>query len=769
MPLGFILQPTYRIESNRPVVHLYGKLQSGESFLVRDDRQRPHFWILADDEEKAVELGARLRGERGERSTMDRRPVLRVELEIPQQAPPLRDRLSAAGIECFEADVRFAYRYLIDRGIRGTLTIEGEERPGNGVDVLFENPLVGPATWTPELSVLSLDIETDPRARKLYSIGLSGCGADEVLIHRPEGDSPTNAVGFRSERELLQAFVRRVRELDPDVLTGWNVVGFDLAVLARIASGCGVRLTLGRGPEPLRVRSAGGQRGGSDAVLPGRVVLDGIDLLRGAFVKMESYALNAVALALLGKGKTIHGSDRAAEITRRWREDPAALADYNLVDAQLVLEILERLRLIPLTVERSTLTGMPPDRVSASVASFDYLYLSELSKRGRVAPMVGVGGDLGEQSGGHVLDPKTGLHRNVLVFDFQSLYPSLMRTFNIDPLAMIDAAWDDDPIEAPNGAKFARCPAILPGLLDGLAPLRRAARKAGDEVKSQAVKILMNSFYGVLGTSACRFAAPGLANAITGFGREILLWTKARFEELGYEVLYGDTDSLFVASGAADPEDAAACARELEREINETLREIVQHRWRVENRLVLEFEKLYLRLLLPAGKQGGGGARKRYAGLVRTAEGEEVVLTGLEAVRRDWTGLARRAQRELFERLFRDRDVTAYLKELVVGLRRGEFDDELVYRKTLRRSLDSYTATTPPHVAAARKLRGPPPRVVRYYITSSGPEPAAERSAAIDYEHYVQKQVRGVAEPVLGILGLDFDQVIGDDTQLRLF
>jgi DNA polymerase-2 len=770
MPLGFILQPTYRIESNRAVVHLYGKLESGESFLVRDDRERPHFWIPAADAERAAGLGARIVRSDTEPRTLDRRPVVRVEIDTPQHAPPLRDHLQAQGIECFEADVRFAYRYLIDRGIRGTLKIDGEERPGNGVDVVFENPRIEPAGWTPDLSVLSLDIETDLRASTLYSIGLSGCGADEVLIYRPNGDTPSNATGYRSERELLRAFVRRIRELDPDILTGWNVVGFDLAVLARIAGARGVRLTLGRGTEPLRVRQDGTARGRSQAVLPGRVVLDGIDLLRGAFIKMESYSLNAVAQTVLGKGKKITGSDRAAEIARRWRDDPLALADYNLVDAQLVIEILDRLRLLPLTVERSTLTGMPPDRVSASVASFDFLYLSELSKRGRVAPLARNRDELEEQGGGHVLDPQTGLHHNVLLFDFQSLYPSVVRTFNIDPLGMIEAGWDDDPIEAPNGATFARSAGILPGLLDELAPRRAAAKLAGDDVKSQAIKILMNSFYGVLGTSSCRFALPGLANAITGFGREILLWSKARFETLGFEVLYGDTDSLFVASGTADPVKAANLADELAQRLNDELAAHVWKHWGVESRLVLEFERLYLRLLLPEAKhRGGGGARKRYAGLVQTDTGTEVVLTGLEAVRRDWTTLARRAQRNLFERLFHDRDVTVYLRRLVADLRRGAFDDELVYRKTLRRKLDSYTVTTPPHVAAARKLRDPAPRVVRYYITVNGPEPTSQHSSAIDYEHYVQKQVRSIAEPVLGILGLDFDQVIGDDTQLRLF
>jgi DNA polymerase-2 len=368
-----------------------------------------------------------------------------------------------------------------------------------------------------------------------------------------------------------------------------------------------------------------------------------------------------------------------------------------------------------------------------------------------------------------VLEPRQGLHRNVLVFDFRSLYPSVMRTFNIDPLGHIAARDDTDPIVAPNGAPFSRTPAILPALLDELIPRRERAKQAGDAIESQAIKILMNSFYGVLGTSACRFADPALANAITGFGREILLWTKRRFEELGYDVLYGDTDSLFVASGQQSPDAATALAAELETRLNEALAAHVADRWQVQSKLRLEFECLYLRLLFPEGKHSPRAAKKRYGGLVQTPGGTQVVLTGLEAVRRDWTALARRVQRDLYERLFHDRDVSDYLRDLVAQVREGACDDELVYRKTLRRALDSYTRTTPPHVAAARKMSGRPPRVVRYFMTLEGPEPAAERRSALDHEHYVQKQIRAISEPVLAVLGLEFDRVIGDDAQLRLF
>jgi DNA polymerase-2 len=123
----------------------------------------------------------------------------------------------------------------------------------------------------------------------------------------------------------------------------------------------------------------------------------------------------------------------------------------------------------------------------------------------------------------------------------------------------------------------------------------------------------------------------------------------------------------------------------------------------------------------------------------------------------------------LYGRLFADRAVDDYLRQIVAEVRAGRRDDLLVYRKGLRRPLASYTASTPQHVAAARKMSGKPGRVVSYVLTENGPEPADERRSAIDHEHYVQKQVRAVAEPILSLLGLDFDRVVGDESQLRLF
>lgn len=771
MPIrGFLLQPTYRLEQGKAVVHLYGLLEGGETFLVRDARLVPHFYIEADQADRAQRLGAKqLRP--SSRKTFRGRPVARVEVSKPSDTPFLRSRLQRENIRCYESDVRFARRYLINLGIRGSLEIEGPWQTDARIGRVYDNPRCRPADWTPRLKVLSLDIETDPKATRLLSVALYGCGAREVLLADPSGRKVASyARTYESEKELLEALSARIRELDPDVITGWNVVDFDLTVLAELASGHGVTLDIGRQPGPLKLRRSGFPWSSREARIAGRVAVDGIHLLRGSFVRMDDYSLEAVAQEVLGEGKLLTGGDRAGDILRAYRHDLPRFLEYNLTDARLVLDILNRLHLVELSVERSRLTGLPIHRVAGSIAAFDFLYLSELHRRGIVAPSVGSSDTTSENPGGHVLEPRTGLFHNVLVFDFKSLYPSLIRTFQIDPLGWVpEPEPDADLIVAPNGAAFRREPGILPSLLDELFPRRDAAKEAGDPVAAHAIKILMNSFYGVLGTPACRFFEPNLAGAITSFGREFLLWAKRWIEKFGYRVLYGDTDSLFVLSGADDPESAQAVGRKLPVRLNRDLREHIRKTWGVESKLELEFERLYLKLHFPSVRHGKGGARKRYAGLVKEDGRTRLRFTGMEVVRSDWTDLAKQVQQELYRRLFAGEDPAEYLCRFTEEVRKGKHDALLWYRKTLRKKLSEYTATTPPHVAAARKLSGPPGRSITYLMTVAGPEPASESNSPIDYEHYVQRQIKPIAQPILDLLDLDFAKVIGDDRQLELF
>jgi DNA polymerase-2 len=759
---GFILQPTYRIQNDVPVVQIFGRLEGGGPFVIEDDRFRPYFFVPS--ESLPLPETAGLEVEETSLTDLAGRPVHKVSVALPGQVPPLRDRLSARGVSTLEADVRFPYRYLIDRGIRSGVEIEGEPTQGRGGLLRFRNPGLRAVDTTPDLSVLSLDLETTPDASRIFSAALAGCGTEEVLI---VGEHPVDgAAVHKDERELLRALLERIRELDPDVLVGWNVVDFDLRVLLKRCEARRVPGDMGRVQGSVRLLQDPGFTRQWRADVPGRVVLDGIPLVRDA-MRLEDYRLETVARAVLGRGKLIDQEipDAAAEIQRLQREDPEALAAYNLEDARLVLEILAREGLLDLAVERSRLCGMPLDRVGASVASFDRLYLPALRARGRVAPSVDRSRENVVVRGGALLDPQPGLYRRVAVFDFKSLYPSLIRTFALDPLA--HALAGEDGVEAPNGARFAREGALLPGIVEGFMASREAAKARRDRHADQAIKIMMNALFGVLGTPSCRFFDPAVANAITGFGQQTLHWTAEAFEAAGVRVLYGDTDSVFVqlrGSSAAEPETLRA-------EIEAGISTRIERSYGVEPRLTLELERVFDRLFLPRVRGGRSGSKKRYAGWLER-DGGQLVVVGLEAVRRDWPRVAKRLQEGMLERLFRDEELLPYVREIALAVRAGELDEELVYVKRVRKgSAENYKGATPPHVQAARKAGQLGGGIIRYVIADSGPEPVLPGRAVpknLDRGHYVDRVLRPVADAILPELGQSFDEAIGQGTQLSL-
>ena len=192
----------------------------------------------------------------------------------------------------------------------------------------------------------------------------------------------------------------------------------------------------------------------------------------------------------------------------------------------------------------------------------------------------------------------------------------------------------------------------------------------------------------------------------------------------------------------------------------------------LESHLELEAETLYERFLMPSARGTPGvGSKKRYAGLVRGPDGEpRVSIKGLEAVRTDWTPLARDFQRELLRRVFLDLPWESYIHETVERLRAGELDGALAYRKRLRRDAGGYRSV-PPHVQAAQKLersgKGRPGRWIRYVVTLNGAEPAEALESTPDHDHYMERQLAPAADGVLRFLGTSFADVT--DAQLGLF
>ncbi len=670
----------------------------------------------------------------------------------------------------YETDIRPADRYLMERFVQGPVVVHGEARRA-GRHRHFVDPHLSPGDFRPEFSVVSLDIETDYVTGEVISIGVSGTPGERVLLRTddpPPADGDLPLVACRDERTLLSAFLRWIDESDPDILIGWNVVGFDLSVLERRCKAHDLRFALGRDGGTAHVIPARGVGQLAIARIPGRVVMDGIESLRSAFYNFENFTLDHVAAELLGRGKLIAEPDeghRGEEILRLYRDDPLSLARYNLEDCRLVLEIFERTDLVDFAVERAASTGLALGRVGGSVAAFDFLYLPRLHRRGFVAPdSASATGGL-TSPGGYVLDSRPGLFDNVLVLDFKSLYPSIIRTFGIDPMAL----WrqGEPRVQGFEGASFHRDAPILPDIIDTLWSRRDHARREGNAPLSQAVKIIMNSFYGVLGAGACRFYDHRLTSSITRRGHEVIRRSRDFIEQSGHEVIYGDTDSLFVwlESGPSEAE-ATDIGNDLAVKLNRFWRDAIREEHDVDSRLEIEFEIHYLKFLMPTVRGSGAGSKKRYAGLVRARDGTtEVVFKGLEAVRTDWTRLARAFQHELFRRVFLEQPFEDYVRDIHARLYRGEFDPQLVYRKQLRQELRRYQRNVPPHAQAARKLENPG-RFIDYVICTSGPEPANLAHGPLDYDHYSERQLKPVADTILVAVGTSYDELVGGQMEL---
>ena len=705
-------------------------------------------------------------------------PVVGVYCRSYRQSRRLADRLQEAGFEPLEADVNPADRFLIERFVTGGAEIRGTPVQRGGY-LRLENPAIRSAQYQPRLKVVSFDIETAMAEVQLFSIAVHGvCGDEQTrkVFMLGEGAEQDYVQTCASQEALLQDFLDWLAAYDPDVLIGWNVINFDCWYLQRVADQLGRRLLLGRDRRPAHWRKLDDEGERRAVQCPGRVVLDGIDMLRAAFYNFESFALNNVAHELLGEGKLIHGSDRGEEIGRQFREDKTALAEYNLKDCELVSRIFQTTSMMDFAVARAAMTGLNMDRMGGSVASFDNLYLPRLHRAGYVAP--NASRDHTASPGGWVLDSNPGIYEHVLVLDFKSLYPSIIRTFGIDPLGLaLGVSPELDEQSTVPGfleARFAREGHILPQLIQQLWQQRDEAKRVGDAPLSQAIKIIMNSFYGVLGSPGCRFFDTRLASSITLRGHQILQRTRDFIEEAGHRVIYGDTDSVFVWIHEAGSDEAALSAGEtLQRDLNGWWRDEIAAEFGLESALELEFETHYKRFLMPTVRGSDKGSKKRYAGVVSAKDGDQLIFKGLENVRTDWTRLARDFQEELYRRIFYGEPFEDYIKQVTAQLRSGQRDSELVYRKRLRRKLDEYERNIPPHVQSARlyEARGlrPPTRGswVEYVITTAGAEPAEGSVAPLDYEHYVERQLEPVADGILGFLGLSYRGLV--DKQIDLF
>ncbi|MPQ59613.1 DNA polymerase II [Duganella sp. FT27W] len=762
--------------------------------LTRHWRDTPHgteidFWLATDDGPRKIRLTAQTSvafAEAGQRAaiaalmdqsggielrdlqlkTFQQTPVIGVYASRYKALTAFERTLREHGIRMYEADIRPPERYLMERFISAGVTVEGGRVEGA---TIFDCKLKPAPDYRPALKIVSLDIETSAHG-DLYSIALEGCGQRQVYMLGTAPASSGQSIDFDLEycatpRQVIERLNGWFARHDPDVVIGWNVVQFDLRVLQKNADKYRIPLTLGRENKTIEWREHPGKQGYMFAPVTGRIVLDGIDALKAASWMFQSYSLENVSQEMLGEGKDIGSDyDKMAEIERRFHEDKPALAHYNLKDCELVTRIFNKANLLAFMIERATVTGLQADHLGGSIAAFSHHYLPRMHREGYVAPSVGdVSG--GASPGGFVMDSKPGLYDSVVVLDYKSLYPSIIRTFLVDPVGLIEGEAATDPaeqVEGVNGTVFSRTKHCLPEITTQIWKQRDAAKRAKNEPLSQALKLLMNSFCGVLGATECRFFNPRLVSSVTLRGHQMMKQTRALVESQGYDVIYGDTDSIFIwLKKEHRNDDALAIGQQLADGINQWWRTMLKEKHGLDCHLEIEFDTHYQKFFMPTIRGTEMGSKKRYAGLMINAQGEEeVIYRGLEVARSDWTPLAQQFQQGLFLRVFKNQPYQDYVREYADRMLAGECDDLLVYRKRLRQPLDEYKVNVPPQVRAARladeynlahrrPLRYQNGGWISYVMTTSGPEPLEDLRSQIDYEHYLTKQLQPIADAIL--------------------
>ena len=367
---GFIVDASYRIIHGKAFVSLFGRSKEGEAFLVLS-YYRPYFFIQKSDLAQAQNSEDFDVEDVGFKNFQGHE-VVKIVVDLPSDVVALRKMFEPEGIQCYEADIQFSRRFLIDHKIQAFVEVEGEYSYQGEIKVYTNPELKTIEAFSAPLQIMALDIETDSRAKTIYSISLVCGDFQKVLIVSEQ--KLKYAESFTTEKELLERFFAVLKEVDPDLILGWHVIDFDLLVIKKRCQKLEVPFILGRFDSVSKITLKQGYFSRSRVVAEGRQVIDLLSWVRDT-TKLDDYKLETAAQHFLQEGKNITFVDKGNEIEELYKHHQQKLVDYNLKDSELVLRILEKSTLLALYTKRSVLTGLMLDEVKGSIASLDSLYL----------------------------------------------------------------------------------------------------------------------------------------------------------------------------------------------------------------------------------------------------------------------------------------------------------------------------------------------------------------------------------------------------------
>jgi len=686
-------------EPQVPVIQLFGRTREGKSIAIEYSGFKPYFFVVAPPQalrgafarDKQVVSFEDVTLEVEGRPT----PCARVTLRQPWKTPEYREKARKFGSTPLEADIPFQHRFIYDMDLGAAVRVVGTPADPAGrytTELFVVAERFEPCDpFRPALRILSFDIENSIRDGHIFCIGVA---------YREDGEIKTRIL-TGNEKEIIERFVKLIWELDPDIISGYNIDGYDLPVLVERSAKHGMqRLQLARD------HSSFFHLGERFWRLDGRILTDVWWAVR-AEMRPKQETLDYVAKHLLGVGK--HELQRR-KIDEEWEADRDKVIRYCINDAELSLKILERVRRIEKTLDLAAVSKLPLEDVLHGRTSnlIDSILIRAADRAHVAVPMMKMRGGRVEQiEGGYVHSLQPGLYEWVISLDFRAMYPSLIIENNI----CFTTVSPNGTIASPTGAKFLAAdvkkgllPVILANLMKDRQEVRSRMKAETDpqmkdfyEGLQAAIKILMNAFYGVLASSFYRFNDPKVGASITAFARDRIKGIIGELEAEQVKVVYADTDSVFFQSPSPGPEESLAFARKTAERFSR-------------GRISMEVDKIYETLF-------SHGRKKRYAGKVAWPEEmrNEMVVRGYEIRRTDAFDLQSEAQGRVFEKIL-DRDQEgsiALAKQIVSEVRAGTptLDDPdrdpieaLVISRTVKEENRYVNPNSMSNVIAARKL-----------------------------------------------------------------
>ncbi|MBI4174067.1 MAG: ribonuclease H-like domain-containing protein [Candidatus Aenigmarchaeota archaeon] len=813
-----LLDADYFLRDNKPVLRLFGRTAEGKAVCVLYDKFQPYFYVRCSEPQKLKGISA-VRIEEVEKfpavGYSGKMLLYKITITNPQDVPKMKDQLLSGKLveEVYEADILFKYRFMVDFGIFGMGWAEAEaERVNTAVSKItsFRAESIKPIDKIENvaLNYLAFDIEcvpSDPRKpldSKKDPIVMISCSfypdfrgkRNVVLVARPffgEGIQ-----GFSTEKEMLEEFLKIIESYDPDIITGYNINGFDFPYLVERLKQNKLPQNLGRTDKTTFSRTFGMT---NEFVLTGRAVADPYQILKkDPWVKFHRYDLNTVAKIMLNEKK--HDIEYG-EMSGLWngnRDGLARFIEYCRRDSDLSMRLVIDKGMLDKFVELAKISGLLlQDVMGGQTRRIDTMILHEFKKRGFVMPLSPSKSEMirrtkerekSELKGAIVLEPKKGLHAEgcVLVLDFKSLYPSIMRTYNVSP-DTLTTPQDPQGHQSPSGAFFVDASVregLLPIILTRVLAARNETKKKmktakGEEkrilnAKQLALKDISNSFYGFTGYIRARLYTFDVASTITAYGRKNLEKTRKLIEEnFGVDVIYADTDSAFIKTSITNLDEAKQLGEKISKFVTEQL----------PGHLELEFEKIYRTFLILT--------KKRYAGWKFEKSDDswhdELQMKGIETVRRDWCPLASELMLDVLNTVLKEGDIAKAMelvKNTIADLRAGKIPlEKLTIIKGITKSIESYEGTLP-HIELARKLakRNPqdPPKVgdrLGFVIIkgdqmlskrAEDPQYVEQNKLQLDSDYYIQSQIFPPVERIFAALGIQKTEILGSGRQTSL-